>query len=114
MHSGLQGKEVEVGDSDWALYQEWQDRKAPDLPQADLVVVHDPQPMGIAARNGSRADAWIWLLHVDSSRPCASLWERLRGQLDTYARVVFTLEAFVPPDVAPRASPASSRRPSIL
>jgi trehalose synthase len=101
MHNGLQGEELELSDDDWSLYQEWQERNAGDLPRADLIVIHDPQPMGLAALDGSRADAWVWRLHVDSSHPCVSLWERLSTQIDGYRQAVFTLDAFVPPGLPP-------------
>lgn len=99
MHNGLQSAEVAISDEEWSLYFAQSEQNAATLPQADLVVVHDPQPMAIAGVVPERADAWIWRLHVDSSTPNASVWRTLTQLLSPYALAIFTLEQFAPPDV---------------
>ncbi|MEZ4521257.1 MAG: glycosyltransferase [Thermomicrobiales bacterium] len=101
MHNGLQSADVGFSEADWKIYHDQQEVNARDLPEADLVVVHDPQPMAIAGFSSGKADAWIWRLHVDSSRPNAELWSHLSPQLEPYALAVFTLDQFAPPDVRP-------------
>ncbi|MEZ4572584.1 MAG: hypothetical protein R2849_20170 [Thermomicrobiales bacterium] len=101
MHNGLQSADVGFSEADWKIYHDQQEINARDLPEADLVVVHDPQPMAIAGFSSGKADAWIWRLHVDSSRPNAELWSHLSPQLEPYALAVFTLDQFAPPDVRP-------------
>ena len=105
MHNGLQSADVTFSDEDWDLYFDQQAANARDLPNADVIVVHDPQPMGIPSANSVEADGWIWRLHVDSSSPDPALWKRLSELLDPYAFAVFTMEQFAPPDV-----PSEKRR----
>ncbi len=99
MHNGLQGDNVSISDQEWDIYLDRQRVNARDLPEADLIIVHDPQPMAIPAFVRERARSWIWRLHVDSSSPSKPLWKRLRPQLDPYSLAVFTLDVFAPPDV---------------
>lgn len=101
MHNGLQGDNITLTDEEWELYIERQRDNAADLPDADIFVVHDPQPMAIPQLTCKRDAAWIWRLHVDSSAPSKAVWKRLRPQLDPYDAAVFTLDIFAPPDVPP-------------
>ncbi|CAN5696591.1 glycosyltransferase [soil metagenome] len=105
MHNGLQSADVSFSDDDWDLYFDQLRINAKDLPAADVIVIHDPQPMAIPTIDRVDADAWIWRLHVDSSSPNHELWQRLSSLLDPYSLVVFTIEPFAPPDV-----PADKRR----
>jgi trehalose synthase len=65
----------------------------------DVVVVHDPQPLGLRRVVGAGRARWIWRLHVDSSRPHPPVWSWLRSFLDGYDALVFTMAAFAPADV---------------
>lgn len=101
MHNGLQSADIAISDDEWSLYIEQQKVNMDDLPHADLIVVHDPQPMALAGIDTQRADGWIWRLHVDSSSPNDALWNRLFPLLEPYSLAVFTLHQFAPPDVQP-------------
>ncbi len=70
IHNALQGAERELAPEEQAVYVEWQRRNAARLaPEHDVVVVHDPQPLGLLHAAGSGHGRWIWRLHVDSSDP---------------------------------------------
>ncbi len=99
LHNGMQGEIVEISDEDWTIYLDCQQQNAAGMPEADLVILHDPQPMAIASMAHQRAPAWIWRLHVDSSSPDQRIWKRLRPQLDPFDAAVFTLGIFAPPDI---------------
>ena len=107
MHNGLQSADVTVTDEDWQLYLDEQQKNAADLPEADLVIVHDPQPMAVPSFVADRSDAWVWRLHVDSSTPNEALWHRLSPLLQPYSRAIFTLKQFVPEDVTRRVKRGS-------
>jgi trehalose synthase len=101
MHNALQGDGVRLTDEDQATWREWQERNADQLDGGyDVVVVHDPQPLGLAAALGS-ADAtrWIWRLHIDSSALEPSTWAFLRPFTDPYDALVFSMPQFAPPDL---------------
>jgi trehalose synthase len=98
MHNRLQGGDGVLTLAEQQLWTEWQDRNATALSDDfDVIVVHDPQPSGLAARcNGRCSSSWIWRLHIDSSNPRREVWDFLRPNLDAYAALVFTLPEFVP------------------
>ena len=76
----------------------------PRLADGDVLVVHDPQPLGAGARVRSSRDVTaIWRCHIgldeDLSQPRAA-WEFLAPDLARYDRAVFTAVEYVPPQLA--------------
>lgn len=60
----------------------------------DLVVIHDPQPVGlIRSREKSRA-RWVWRCHIDLSNPNAQVWEFLRPFVEQYDAAIFSSQSF--------------------
>ncbi len=77
---------------------------APD----DLLVIHDPQPLGAGAefkrRTGVRA---IWRCHIGLDRSNAatdSAWELLENDATVYDHAVFSAPEYIPPYLAGNAS----------
>jgi len=102
IHNALQGASRTLTPEEQATYLSWQRRNAAKLPRDhDVVVVHDPQPLGLLHAAGNGRARWILRLHIDSSRPEPAVWAFLRPLLTGYDATVFTLERFVPPDVEP-------------
>ncbi len=54
IHNGLQGHSVPITGKDWKVYEDVNarnfERLRPALEEADIVVVHDPQPAPLAPR----------------------------------------------------------------
>jgi trehalose synthase len=117
LHNGLQGMEVTLTEADHEEYVRHNRAAAGRLHgEWDLVVVHDPQPAAIRALDGPHGARWIWRCHVDSSEPHPAAWDFVRPYVEQYDRAVFTLDAFVPPDlgtpvaiIAPAIDPLSSK-----
>ena len=102
IHNALQGAPHTLTPEERALYLEWQRRNATHLKgDYDVVMVHDPQPLGLRQAAGARGARWIWRLHVDSSRPDPGVWAFLRPFLADYQAAIFTMPQFVPADVDP-------------
>ena len=102
IHNALQGAPLDLTAAEQSLFAECQRRNAAHLTDAyDVVVVHDPQPLGLLAAAGRGRARWIWRLHVDSSQPHPPVWAFLRPLLDGYDASVFTMAAFAPADVPP-------------
>jgi trehalose synthase len=101
MHNGMQGAPVTLSDEEKRTYCTWQKRIADQLPDdVDVMVIHDPQPLGVMQESDHRTHAhWIWRLHIDSSHPNPHVWSFLRPMLDGYDAAVFTMAQFAPPDV---------------
>jgi trehalose synthase len=118
IHNALQGADDELTTDEHACYLDWQHRNAACLPRDyDVVVVHDPQPLGLLEAAGKGRQHWIWRLHVDSSQPNPAVWSILRPYLAGYDAAVFTMAEFVPPGVpaaqarlsAPAIDPLSTK-----
>lgn len=100
MHDGLQGAPTELTAQQWDVYLAHSARNAQLLDvDYDLVVVHDPQPLALPALRGPGSSKWVWRCHIDTSEPNAEIWERLRPYLVEYDAALFTMQAFVPPEI---------------
>ncbi len=59
---------------------------------AEIMFIHDPQPMGLVAKK--RDNKWIWRCHVDVSRPEPGTWDFLMGFIGGYDASVFSAPQF--------------------
>ena len=80
----------------------------PRLADGDVLVVHDPQPLGAGARvrSSRRIDA-VWRCHIglDEDLPQSrAAWDFLAPDLARYDRAVFTAAEYVPPQLARSAT----------
>src|SRR5262245_19028954 len=104
--------------ADRALYDRVSDTLAaellPRLADGDVLVVHDPQPLGVGARvRASRRITAIWRCHIglDEDLPqTRAAWDFLAPDLARYDHALFTAAEYVPPQVA---GPSSIMQPAI-
>ncbi|MGE5189321.1 MAG: glycosyltransferase [Gemmatimonadota bacterium] len=115
MHNGLQGKEVALAAKDWRIYRDVNEknmeRLRPVLADADIVVIHDPQPAALLGLCPERKGKWIWRAHIDISRPFRPVWKFLRGIVGKYDASIFSMCEFaqqlphdqflIPPSIDP-------------
>jgi len=100
IHNGLQGGEVTITEEEWSLYEKVNEKNAKMLDlSADVVIIHDPQPAMIPCflDNGGK---WIWRCHIDLSNPNKDLWERFKGYLVKYDRMLFHLKDYIKEEFA--------------
>ena len=64
------------------------------LREADLVVIHDPQPAPLLHFTHDRKGRWIWRCHIDASRHVRPVWHYLRRFLRDYDASIFSLADF--------------------
>jgi trehalose synthase len=109
MHNGLHGFEVPWDREMRNIYESRMRDNAVELLEgfdADLVIVHDPQPLGILSAVdglGERPGRWAWRCHLDLSTPFEPVWDYLCGHAERYDAAVFTMKDFVPASLsAPR------------
>jgi len=115
IHNGLQGFPVILKKEDWEAYEEVNrrnlERLRPLLEEADIVVIHDPQPAALLGMMPNRRGKWIWRAHIDVSRPFRPVWQALRDYLPGYDASIFSLAQFaqllphpqfiIPPSIDP-------------
>ena len=101
IHNGLQGKTVDLPMKSWRIYQEESEKNAerlrPLLSEADVVIIHDPQPAGLLKLCPDRKGKWIWRAHIDISRPFRPVWKVLRTFVDKYDASIFSMAEFAQP-----------------
>ncbi len=98
IHNGLQGRPVDLSHRSWKIYQEVNEmnmeRLRRVLAEADIVVIHDPQPAFLLPLCDGRNGKWIWRGHIDISRPFRPVWKVLRTMLEKYDASIFSMCEF--------------------
>jgi trehalose synthase len=94
LHNALQGEEINLSELKKEIYEEINFHNALRMDiEADLVVVHDPQPLPLIT-HFRHTCPWVWRCHVDMSRPNSEVWDYLRGFVDEYDAVVLSLPEY--------------------
>jgi trehalose synthase len=95
-HNALQGTEQIVTDQMLEAYRVANRRNAETLDlDADLVLIHDPQPAALVlARSRRPQSSWVWRCHIDASRPVRRVWSFLREYVVKYDAAIFSLPTF--------------------
>jgi trehalose synthase len=112
MHNALHGIDLPLTDRMRQAYLEATARNAELLDlDADVVLVHDPQPAALVTTREGRPSRWIWRCHIDLSHPSPAFWELLRPYVERYDAAVFSAPQFaqslpipqymVPPSIDP-------------
>lgn len=111
MHNALHGVPVEISDAELAAFLEVNRSNAAEMQFADVVFVHDPQPIALVEQRAAVGKRWIWRCHIDFSRPDPAVWNFLRTYILSYDAAVFSAPAFarelpipqilIPPSIDP-------------
>jgi trehalose synthase len=124
IHNGLQGKPVSLTKGDWDVYRDVNADNLNDmreiLEEAEIVVIHDPQPAPLLQLCPNRKGKWIWRGHIDISRPHRPVWKALRPFLENFDASIFSMSQFAQalphPQfiVAPSIDPLSEKNMELL
>ena len=112
MHNALHGVEVPFTDRMREAFLDTTGRNAALVNlDADVVVIHDPQPAGLVNGRAAKGGRWIWRCHIDLSRPSAPFWDFLRPFVERHDAAVFSAPQFtqalsvpqymIPPSIDP-------------
>ena len=97
LHNSLQGAEETLSDEQWEIFDEINQINAEGLQgEWDVIIVHDPQPIGLRRGATQKAKHWIWRCHIDLSTPNPAPIERLLPMIEEYDASVWHLEDYVP------------------
>ena len=100
-HNALQGIPAPLGDASFKVYEETgaqnSDGLRSILEEADIVFIHDPQPLPLLRLCPNRKGKWIWRCHIDLSHPYRPLWNYLRKFVMEYDASIFSLADFSQP-----------------
>lgn len=94
-HNALHGKKEEVTDEMLDVFRATTEANLRDMTiSGDVVLVHDPQPVGLIDRKRETGRQWIWRCHIDVSAPDARVWEFLRPHVEQYDAAIFSMPDF--------------------
>jgi trehalose synthase len=100
-HNGLQGASFPLSDSIFntfeAINAENAEELRPILEEADVVFIHDPQPLPLLKLCPNRKGRWIWRCHIDLSHPYRPVWKYLSRFVVDYDASIFSLVDFAQP-----------------
>ncbi len=100
-HNALQGKPVTPSPELLNHYQDVNVENARRLhsllTEADVVFIHDPQPLTVIQHVPERRGKWVWRCHIDVSKPHRPVWRYLKPWVEQYDASVFSLASFAKP-----------------
>ena len=94
LHNGLHGVPVKVSQEEYDTFIEVNRLNIGMLNFADIVFVHDPQPVALIEERKKIGRRWIWLCHIDFSKPNEKIWKFLQQFIEQYDTAVFSAPAF--------------------
>lgn len=96
-HNSLQGRHGRFPSP--ALIKSYEETNAQNaeelkgvLQEADIVFIHDPQPLPLLSHFPKQKGKWIWRCHIDLSSPSRDSWHYLRKYIEHYDATIFSLE----------------------
>ncbi len=97
-HNAIQGNQVNIPESYIRAYEDTNAETAEQLrsvlQDADLVIIHDPQPVALIKYFPDHRGKWVWRCHIDASRPFRPVWRYLREFVSKYEASIFSLSSF--------------------
>lgn len=95
IHNALHGSRVAITPAMFDRFHSVSAGNAAALDlDADLVLIHDPQPLPLVATRARRKNHWVWRCHVDVSRPQPDVWGFLRQYVIQHDASVFSAPQF--------------------
>ncbi len=96
-HNSLQGKEGHLSEQAFNTYLKYNEMNAESIDlDADLIVVHDPQPAAMIKWRPGKSNKWVWRCHIDMSHPHPQVWQFLRPYVEQYDAAIFSSPRFSP------------------
>jgi trehalose synthase len=97
LHNALQGNPDSLTDEEWQIFARYNELNAAEISGAwDVIIVHDPQPVGVRRHVPDKAKTWIWRCHIDLSTPNENAVEHIVPLVREYDASVWHVPAYVP------------------
>ena len=93
-HNAIHGGGYDLGSRGFEAFRRVSQMNAAAMEfDADIVVIHDPQPVALVERRRP-GQKWVWRCHIDSSQPHLEVWEFLRPWIEAYDVAIFSAAQF--------------------
>ena len=94
-HNALHGAPYHPQPRDFDIFREYQQRNLQRLPlDAEFVIIHDPQPVGLIEDRTNGKNHWVWRCHIDLSHPNPTVWNFLHSYVSRYDGAIFSSPEF--------------------
>jgi len=111
-HNALHGVPTRVGGDDFDYFMEINRRNSRKMTTwGDMVIIHDPQPIGLVVEKRKLKNRWAWRCHIDFSGPQQNVWAFLKKHIRKYDASVFSVPQFSRPLPVPQVCIAPSIDP---
>jgi len=95
IHNRLHGVDVPLSRKELDYFLEINHQNALRIKKwADVIFVHDPQPIALVRMKKKLRNRWIWRCHIDFSSPCRDIWIFLKKFIEKYDVSVFSAPIF--------------------
>jgi trehalose synthase len=95
LHNSLQGEKMRFSESSRRIYLEEMERNSimNHLQKHDLVVIHDPQPIGMI-KHYPQKQPWVWRCHIDITHRDQGIWNFIRGFVKRYDGMIVSMKKY--------------------
>lgn len=94
-HNALHGAPYHGTARDFEIFSEYNKRNRARLPlDAEFMVIHDPQPVGLIEARKKNGNHWLWRCHIDLSHPNQQVWDFLEPFVAKYDGSMFSSPEF--------------------
>ncbi|MGC8595408.1 MAG: glycosyltransferase [Candidatus Kryptoniota bacterium] len=98
MHNALHGVNLHFEKEDFDYFVEINRNNAQSMNfDADVIFIHDPQPIVLVEKRENLLNKWVWRCHIDFSEPDEQVWLFLKDYIEKYDAVIFSAPAFSRP-----------------
>jgi trehalose synthase len=99
-HNALHGSESLVSPEMLDVYSQTIKTNADRIDKdADVIIIHDPQPLGLVDFRSATQAHWIWRCHIDVSQADLRVWGFLKPFIDQFDAAVFHIPQFLREDL---------------
>lgn len=111
-HNAIHGAPVEITDRMFEIFKTTTEENIQHFrPKGNVIIIHDPQPIGLIAKKNESDSRWIWRCHIDVSAPLPIVWKFLEPYVRQYDGSIFSMPEFtqslpipqyiIPPSIDP-------------
>jgi len=98
MHNALHGVDVAIGPDELDYFIDVNRQNTQEIGAgADILFIHDPQPIALVEEKDTLDRKWIWRCHIDFTNPKKDVWDFLKSYIERYDCAVFSAPAFSRP-----------------
>ncbi len=95
MHNALHGIETQFSKDDYDYFVEINEQNSKNMNlKADVVFIHDPQPIVLIEQRKKSRGNWAWRCHIDFTNPQTEVMNFLNKYISQFDCAVFSAPAF--------------------